>query len=52
MQFESDLSRPIPPALNQLAAALTEAIEKKDRYTGGHVKRTAHFALKIARELP
>ena len=42
----------IPSHLTQLAAALAEAIEKKDRYTGGHVKRTAHYALKIARAMP
>lgn len=52
----SDLSQvptqPIAAHLRQLAFALAEAIEKKDRYTGGHVKRTAHYALMIARELP
>lgn len=29
--------------------ALAEAIEKKDRYTGGHTKRVVHFSLCIAK---
>ncbi|MDR3608789.1 MAG: HD domain-containing protein [Oligoflexia bacterium] len=31
--------------------ALAEAIEKKDRYTGGHTKRVVHFSLCIAKYL-
>jgi HD-GYP domain-containing protein (c-di-GMP phosphodiesterase class II) len=31
--------------------ALSEAIEKKDRYTGGHTKRVVHFSLCIARHM-
>ena len=42
----------LPPlSLHMLADTLAEAVEKKDRYTGGHVKRTAHYALMIAREV-
>lgn len=37
--------------LSSLADQWVEAIEKKDRYTAGHIKRTAYYALKIAREL-
>jgi HD-GYP domain-containing protein (c-di-GMP phosphodiesterase class II) len=37
--------------LGALADQWLEAIEKKDRYTAGHIKRTAHYALKIARAL-
>ena len=32
-------------------SALVEAIEKKDRYTGGHIKRVVHYSLRIARAL-
>lgn len=31
--------------------ALVEAIEKKDRYTGGHTKRVVHYSMSIARHL-
>jgi HD-GYP domain-containing protein (c-di-GMP phosphodiesterase class II) len=31
--------------------ALAEAIEKKDRYTGGHTKRVVHFSMCIAKYL-
>ena len=41
-----------PSSLDQLAITMTQAIERKDRYTAGHVKRTAYYATKIARELP
>lgn len=31
--------------------ALAEAIEKKDRYTGGHTKRVVHYSLCIAQKM-
>lgn len=35
----------------QTAAAMAEAIEAKDRYTGGHTKRVVHYSLAIAEYL-
>ena len=35
----------------QTAQALAEAIEAKDRYTGGHTKRVLHYSLAIAEYL-
>ena len=32
--------------------ALAEAIDKKDHYTGGHIKRVVHFSVCIAKHIP
>ncbi|MBF0363222.1 MAG: HD domain-containing protein [Oligoflexia bacterium] len=37
--------------LFQLSNAFAMAIDKKDRYTGGHTKRVAHFSEVIGREM-
>ncbi len=35
----------------ETVTALAEAIDKKDRYTGGHTKRVVHYSMCIAKQL-
>ena len=44
-------TQPIHSNLSQMVQVLSQALEKKDRYTSGHVERTACYAVMIAREL-
>lgn len=46
-----DLVEKLRNQFQQTVLAMTDAIGKKDTYTGGHTKRVAHFAEMIGREL-
>ena len=48
----SQLYAQIKGSFYDTVEALAEAIEKKDRYTGGHTKRVVYFSTCIAKYLP
>jgi HD-GYP domain-containing protein (c-di-GMP phosphodiesterase class II) len=45
----SQLYTTLKKSFYETVEALAEAIEKKDRYTGGHTKRVVHFSMCIAK---
>jgi putative nucleotidyltransferase with HDIG domain len=45
------LKRKVDVQLGEVVDVLSEAIAKKDRYTGGHTKRVAYYAVLIARAM-
>lgn len=45
------LYRQVKKGFFETCEALAEAIEKKDRYTGGHTKRVVHYSMCIAKYL-
>jgi HD-GYP domain-containing protein (c-di-GMP phosphodiesterase class II) len=44
-------SSPSSPQAEQVTRALVDSIALKDRYTGGHVKRVGHYAVRVARQV-
>ena len=48
----AQLYQQLKDSFYETVEALTEAIEKKDRTTGGHTKRVVHYSVCIAKYLP